>query len=154
MLRKPLLFLSLALVGLVGCNQHPTSRPQPKQDVIAAGDIGSRLPVFSVKDLQGPFGKAHEKWPIEAEAAPDALDVLRRGLVAGNNGGRIARRNVKQGEDEQGDERHDGDGCEHTPDDKAQHGLFPQLFWQVLRAKGAASATSHPAPLPQGEGTS
>jgi len=53
MLRKCLLFLSLAVVGLVGCNQHPTSRPQPKQDVIEAGEIGSRLPDFSVKDLQG-----------------------------------------------------------------------------------------------------
>src|SRR5271168_3050694 len=53
MLRKSLLFLSLALVGLVGCNQHPTSRPQPKQNVIAAGEIGSRLLAFSVKDLQG-----------------------------------------------------------------------------------------------------
>jgi cytochrome oxidase Cu insertion factor (SCO1/SenC/PrrC family) len=53
MLIKPLLFLSVAAVGLVGCNQHPTSRPQPKQNVIAAGEIGSRLPEFSVKDLQG-----------------------------------------------------------------------------------------------------
>src|SRR5579859_2715858 len=53
MLRKPLLFLSLVAVGLVGCNQHPTSRPLPRQDVIAAGEIGSRLPAFSVKDLQG-----------------------------------------------------------------------------------------------------
>jgi len=53
MLRKPLLFLSLAAVGLVGCNQHPTSRPQPKQGVTKAGEIGSRLPDFSVKDLQG-----------------------------------------------------------------------------------------------------
>src|SRR5580692_8521287 len=52
MLRKPLLFLSFAAVGLVGCNQHPTSRPQPKQDVIAAGEIGSRLPEFSVRDLE------------------------------------------------------------------------------------------------------
>jgi thiol-disulfide isomerase/thioredoxin len=47
------LFLSLAAVGLVGCNQHPTSLPQPKQDVIAAGEIGSRLPEFSIKDLRG-----------------------------------------------------------------------------------------------------
>ena len=53
MLRKRFLFLSLAAVGLVGCNQHPTGRPQPKQDVIAAGEIGSRLPEFSVKDLRG-----------------------------------------------------------------------------------------------------
>ena len=53
MLRKRLLFLSLAAVGLVGCNQHPASPPQPKEAVIAAGEIGSRLPEFSVKDLQG-----------------------------------------------------------------------------------------------------
>jgi thiol-disulfide isomerase/thioredoxin len=53
MLRKRLLFLILAALGLVGCSQHPTSRPQPNQDVIAAGEIGSRLPEFSVKDLQG-----------------------------------------------------------------------------------------------------
>jgi thiol-disulfide isomerase/thioredoxin len=53
MLRKFLLFLSLAAVGLVGCDQHSTSRPQPKQDVIAAGEVGSRLPEFSSRDLQG-----------------------------------------------------------------------------------------------------
>ncbi len=52
MLRKRLLFLSLAAVGLVGCNQHSTSRPQPKEEVIAAGEIGSRLPDFSLKDLR------------------------------------------------------------------------------------------------------
>ena len=53
MLRKRLLCLSLAAVGLAGCNQHSTSRPQPKEEVIAACEIGSRLPDFSVKDLQG-----------------------------------------------------------------------------------------------------
>ncbi len=53
MLRKRLLFLSLAAVGLVGCNQHSASPPLPKENVIAAGEIGSRLPDFSAKDLQG-----------------------------------------------------------------------------------------------------
>ena len=53
MLRKHLLFLSLAVVGLVGCNQHSASPAQPKEHVVAAGEIGSRLPDFSVKDLQG-----------------------------------------------------------------------------------------------------
>src|SRR6266513_3062685 len=60
MLRKRVLFLgfaflSLAAVGLVGCNQHSASPPQPKEkeDVITAGNIGSRLPGFSLKDLQG-----------------------------------------------------------------------------------------------------
>ena len=40
-------------MGLVGCKQHPASSPQPKAAAIAAGEIGSRLPQFSVKDLQG-----------------------------------------------------------------------------------------------------
>jgi thiol-disulfide isomerase/thioredoxin len=53
MLRKPMLFLSLAATGLVGCNQHSTSPPQPVQKEIPAGEIGSRLPDFSVKGLQG-----------------------------------------------------------------------------------------------------
>ena len=53
MLRQCLLFLSLSGVGLVGCNQHSASPIQPKEPVIAAGEIGSRLPDFSVKDLQG-----------------------------------------------------------------------------------------------------
>lgn len=53
MLRKRLLFLSLAVVGLVGCNPHSASPTQPKEPVVAAGEIGSRPPDFSVKDLQG-----------------------------------------------------------------------------------------------------
>ena len=53
MLRKRLLLLSLMAVGLLGCNQHSASPIQPKGPVIAAGEIGSRLPDFAVKDLQG-----------------------------------------------------------------------------------------------------
>src|SRR5437667_9926626 len=58
MLRKRLLFLgfvflSLAAVGLVGCKHHSASPPQEKKDVITAGYIGSQLPDFSMKDLQG-----------------------------------------------------------------------------------------------------
>src|ERR1700738_4232857 len=48
-----LLFLSLAVIGLAGCNQHRSGRPQPQELVSAAGEIGSRLPEFFVKDLQG-----------------------------------------------------------------------------------------------------
>jgi thiol-disulfide isomerase/thioredoxin len=55
-----LLVLSLAAVGLVGCNQRSASPPQPKIEVIAAGEIGSRLPDFSVKDLQGREISTHD----------------------------------------------------------------------------------------------
>src|SRR6202049_2031975 len=53
MLREPVLVLSLAAAGLVGCNQHSASPARPKENVIAAGEVDSRLPEFSVKDLQG-----------------------------------------------------------------------------------------------------
>jgi thiol-disulfide isomerase/thioredoxin len=53
MLRKRILLLSLAAVGLVGCNQPSASPPQSKPTVIVAGEIGSHLPDFSVTDLNG-----------------------------------------------------------------------------------------------------
>jgi thiol-disulfide isomerase/thioredoxin len=53
MKRKRLLVLSLAAAGLAGCGQHTAGPTQPEDAGIAAGEIGSRLPNFSVKDLQG-----------------------------------------------------------------------------------------------------
>jgi thiol-disulfide isomerase/thioredoxin len=53
MLRKRFLILSLAVAGLAACNQHPAGPTQPKEKAVAPGEIGSRLPDFSVRDLQG-----------------------------------------------------------------------------------------------------
>src|SRR2546427_9609525 len=53
MLRQFVFFLGLAGLGLAGCNQHPANSSQPTQPAIAAGQIGSLLPDFSMKDLQG-----------------------------------------------------------------------------------------------------
>src|SRR2546429_174913 len=53
MLRKRLLVLSLAVVGLVGCSTHSASPARSNENAIAAGEIGSRLPDFSVEDLHG-----------------------------------------------------------------------------------------------------
>lgn len=39
--------------GLAGCNRQPASPTHAAEAVVAAGEIGSRLPDFSVKDLQG-----------------------------------------------------------------------------------------------------
>lgn len=52
MLRLSLFILGVAAIVLAGCN-HPASPSQPKVAVIAAGEIGSRLPDFSVEDLRG-----------------------------------------------------------------------------------------------------
>ena len=53
MVRKRLLFLGLVAFGLAGCSQHSASSPRQKEHVVAVGEIGSSLPDFSVKDLQG-----------------------------------------------------------------------------------------------------
>ena len=44
--------LLVILVGLAGCNQNPASLNQPRA-AVAAGEVGSRLPDFALKDLQG-----------------------------------------------------------------------------------------------------
>jgi thiol-disulfide isomerase/thioredoxin len=53
MLKQCLFFLGLVGLGLAGCNTHPASSPPPKEAAIAAGEIGSHMPEFSLKDLQG-----------------------------------------------------------------------------------------------------
>lgn len=53
MLIKRVLFLSFVAMGLAGCSAHPASAPQSRETVPAAGEIGSRLPDFTAKDLQG-----------------------------------------------------------------------------------------------------
>lgn len=53
MLSRFVLGLSLGLLGLAGCSQHPASSSPLKAASIAAGEIGSRLPEFSVEDLKG-----------------------------------------------------------------------------------------------------
>jgi cytochrome c biogenesis protein CcmG, thiol:disulfide interchange protein DsbE len=53
MLGKRLLILTVTAMGLAGCNQHSASLPQPRKASVTAGEIGSQLPEFSVKDLQG-----------------------------------------------------------------------------------------------------
>jgi thiol-disulfide isomerase/thioredoxin len=52
MLRKRL-FLNLMVIGLAGCNRQSASPPPSKETAISAGEIGSRLPDFTVQDLQG-----------------------------------------------------------------------------------------------------
>src|SRR5215472_12072935 len=53
MTKQILLLLGLVAAGLTGCNQHPASSPAKSQRSVAAGEIGSRLPDFSVSDFKG-----------------------------------------------------------------------------------------------------
>ena len=53
MRKTSLLFLAVTVAGFVGCKQHSASPASPKKPLIAAGEIGSSFPEFSVTDLQG-----------------------------------------------------------------------------------------------------
>jgi thiol-disulfide isomerase/thioredoxin len=50
--RNYLLSLIAVALGLAGCSPYPAGLPQSKEPAVAAGEIGSRLPEFSLKDLQ------------------------------------------------------------------------------------------------------
>lgn len=43
----------MGLAGLAGCGPHPVSPEPALEKTVAAGEIGSRLPEFSVEDLEG-----------------------------------------------------------------------------------------------------
>ena len=49
---KCLLLVVVVAGGLAGCNQNPASLHQPRA-VVQAGEVGSQLPDFALKDLQG-----------------------------------------------------------------------------------------------------
>jgi thiol-disulfide isomerase/thioredoxin len=54
MLRRMLWFLTVGGIGFVGCRDRAASPAQPKKEAaLMAGKLGSRLPEFSVSDLQG-----------------------------------------------------------------------------------------------------
>src|SRR5215467_7160358 len=53
MLRRQVLWLGLCVTGLAGCNQPPASPARAMKPSITAGEIGSKLPEFNVKDLRG-----------------------------------------------------------------------------------------------------
>src|SRR6266567_1503558 len=50
--RKHLLLVVVVVGGLAGCNQNPASPTKPRA-AVAAGEVGSHLPEFSVKDFDG-----------------------------------------------------------------------------------------------------
>lgn len=53
MRRHGVIALLLAIAGLAGCNSRPASSPKSGSAKAGDGEIGSELPEFTVKDLQG-----------------------------------------------------------------------------------------------------
>jgi len=52
-MKRTLLLITLVAAGVAGWTRRPAKLPDAKQIEIAPGEIGSRLPKFSVMDLRG-----------------------------------------------------------------------------------------------------
>jgi thiol-disulfide isomerase/thioredoxin len=52
-MKRTLLLITVVAAGVAGGTPHPATLPAAQQIEIATGEIGSRLPEFSVKDLRG-----------------------------------------------------------------------------------------------------
>ncbi len=74
-----------------------------------------------MQDAPDPASELDQERPVEAEALPDALHILRTRLVARDHHGRIARRDVEQAEHEQRDDRHDWQGRDDATEDVGEH---------------------------------
>ena len=70
-----------------------------------------------MEDAPEPVAELDEERPVEPERAPDAGDVGRGGLVAGDQRRRVAGGQVQEAEHEQGHEPHHGDRGDDAPGD-------------------------------------
>jgi thiol-disulfide isomerase/thioredoxin len=52
-MKRTLLLITIVATGFAGWTPHPAKPPAVHQAEIAAGEIGSHLPQFSLKDLRG-----------------------------------------------------------------------------------------------------
>ena len=69
----------------------------------------------AAREVTQPGGELQRERAVEAELRPHLLDLLRGGLVAGNDGRRVAGREMQQPEDDHRHHRHHGDGGEDPP---------------------------------------
>ena len=81
------------------------------RDHVADRQIGEdRVAEVAVHDLPQPFAEAHQERPVQSERGTDTLHVGGRGLVARDDRGRIAGREIEQAEHEERDDEHHRDG--------------------------------------------
>ena len=70
---------------------------------------------------QAPAAELLQQRSVQAEVGTDACNVVRRGVVAGNDGCRVARRQMQQRKNEDSHHQHDGNDAEQTAQDVGQH---------------------------------
>ena len=74
-----------------------------------------------MRQAHEPEGELLEHRPVEAELLAHLGNGLGGGVLAGDDGGRIARRQTQQDEYEHRDDHHDRDGGEQPAQDIGGH---------------------------------
>ncbi len=74
-----------------------------------------------MQQLVDPGEELHIERLVEAEGGADALELGGRCIVAGEDGGGIARRDPQQQEHEQRHHAHHGNGSEHAANEISEH---------------------------------
>jgi hypothetical protein len=85
-----------------------------------------------VQDSPQPGPELHQKRLVETEALANPLNVGGARLIARDHRGGIARRDVKQTEDEKRDDRHHGQRRQDTPEDIRDHLGSPHYRYAVF----------------------
>ena len=76
-----------------------------------------------MQDLPQPLAEPHEERPIQTQRGTDALDIGGRGLIAGDDRGGIAGREIQQAEHEERDDEHHRDGGQDAPRGVGKHAV-------------------------------
>ena len=90
-----------------------------------------------------PAHELHGQRIVEAELLADGVDLHLSGVVADDDRGRVARRQMQQQENEDRDGRHDQHGREQSADDEGQHAR--SLPFGYYRTKVLSYSASPPA---------
>src|SRR5262249_55453260 len=104
---------------------------------------------IAIEHAYGPAAELDVQGIVETEAGPDGFDLGRGGVVAGDDGGRIAGRQMQEQEYEYPDQAHHEQGRDQATDDEGPHArvyAFLAAFARPPRLLAAAVAARPPAP--------
>ena len=90
---------------------------------------GERVAEVTLEQVAVPAQHLDVPRIVQPEPLAQFVDALRRGIRPEDDAGRIARREVQQGEHRRADDEHDRDGSQDTTDDVSEHGRLRTSRW-------------------------
>ncbi len=115
-----------------GADRHRDRRLDPLADHLQHRHVRDQGDSeIAVQQPADPGEELRVQWLAKAERGADLFELFRRRVVAGQDRGRIARRQPQQQEHEQRNHAHHGDGGEDAAKQISEH-FGPLQMWQPL----------------------